>query len=463
MKQATRNYSVLFTVVTAAFVLLNCTLAFAQDATQLYKRVVNSTVTIQTDQGLGSGFFVAPSIIATNYHVIEGASEAYCFLNNSDEPYLIEGYLAADQSVDLILLKVSGVTRPAIPFSDEAVSPGQKIYAMGSPKGLPATISDGIISGMRDFEGYKLIQMTAPISPGSSGGPVLNSQGQVIGVSVSQLDSGQNLNFAIPKSYLEILLQFKQDVAKPISYLYTSRDNSAVYDDYETNYQQQDVTYDIGIIKSGTPELSLDYVAHFGENSCFYFTYDMTHSSLPNQTIYMEDYRLVDLETGEVYYGNSTDLNARDNSRVIYKGTKSRFMVCFDRLPSHVRRFSLMEGECNENAFCFLNLNMNNFSIAQDVNWRVYQGNDDEGTVSFFTNENIGYIDVFFGEFKVGTITRFFSDSNYVPTCGDTGEAMLTVRLESGTYEYSAVCGQTVWRGSVTVTREGCQKVKFNK
>lgn len=181
----------------------------AQDATLIYRNTVNSTVTIETDIGLGSGFFVGDSIIATNFHVIEGASEAYCYTNNSSAKFKIEGYLAADKAIDLILLKVSGFNRKAIKLSVSSVEPGQKIFVMGSPKGLPATISDGIVSGLRDFEGYKLIQITAPISHGSSGGPVLDVKGELIGVSVGQYEGGQNLNFAIPISNIELLLKSK--------------------------------------------------------------------------------------------------------------------------------------------------------------------------------------------------------------------------------------------------------------
>jgi len=137
----------------------------AQDATLIYRNTVNSTVTIETDIGLGSGFFIGDSIIATNFHVIEGASEAYCYTNNSSTKFKIDGYLAADKAIDLILLKVSGFNRKAKKkISLGSVEPGQKIFVMGSPKGLPATISDGIVSGLRDFEGYKLIQITAPIT-----------------------------------------------------------------------------------------------------------------------------------------------------------------------------------------------------------------------------------------------------------------------------------------------------------
>jgi hypothetical protein len=193
---------------------------FSQEASLIYKNTVNSTVTIKTDNGaLGSGFFVAPNIIASNYHVIEGAKNASCYLNNSDTGYKIDGYVGVDKSVDLILLKVSTLNKPAIKLAVTTASIGQKVYVIGSPKGLPATISDGIISGMRDFEGNKLLQMTASISPGSSGGPVLNSNGELIGISVSQLTDGQNLNFAIPKSYLQILLDFKKDTPTALSTL----------------------------------------------------------------------------------------------------------------------------------------------------------------------------------------------------------------------------------------------------
>ena len=205
-----------------SFVLSSANHFFSQDASLIYKNTVNSTVTILTDDGQGSGFFVAPNIIATNYHVVEGATNASCILNNSDIEYKIDGYVGVDESVDLILLKVSTLNKPAIKFSVTTASIGQKVYVIGSPQGLPATISDGIISGMRDFDGIKLLQMTAPISPGSSGGPVLNSNGELIGISVLQRTDGQNLNFAIPKSYLQILLDFKKDTPIALSSLISS-------------------------------------------------------------------------------------------------------------------------------------------------------------------------------------------------------------------------------------------------
>lgn len=188
---------------------------FGQDATKIYNQTILSLVTIETNKGYGSGFFVAPNTIATNYHVVEGAVYANCYVSGSSSKFKIEGYLGIDKSVDLVLLKVSELNRPKLEFADNNISPGQKVFVFGTPKGLPSTISDGIVSGMRDFSGRKLIQMTAPISPGSSGGPVLNSSGKLIGITVSQFSEGQNLNFAIPKNNLELLLQFKKDIVYP--------------------------------------------------------------------------------------------------------------------------------------------------------------------------------------------------------------------------------------------------------
>lgn len=190
---------------------------FGQNASSIYKNVANSTVTIETDNGIGSGFFVAPNIIATNFHVIDNTEEAFCYNTNSTVRYKIDGFLAVDKNIDLVLLKVSSITMPSIKFSSSSVIVGQKIFVIGSPKGLPATISDGIVSALRDFDGNNLIQMTAPISPGSSGGPVLNSDGELVGISVSQIRDGQNLNFAIPKSYLESLLKYKRDTPNSLS------------------------------------------------------------------------------------------------------------------------------------------------------------------------------------------------------------------------------------------------------
>lgn len=437
------------------FVTIYGTNSFSQDATQIYKSTVNSTVTIETDNSLGSGFFVSENIIATNYHVIEGATFAYCYTNNSSTKYKIEGYLAADKSVDLILLKVVGLNRTSLKMANSSVSPGQKIYAIGSPKGLPATISDGIVSGLRDFDGYKLIQMTAPISPGSSGGPVLNQNGELIGVSVSQLKEGQNLNFAIPKANLELLIRYKQTYPSSFASLYSSKKKQS-NNNNEVNYYGKDKIFDIGVFKRNTPGLSLDYFANLREHSIFMFTYKHESDRQLYQTIWMEDYRLVDLETGEIYYATTTDLPKKESPRVIYNGNKSRFTVRFDRLPPNVKRFSLMEGECSENSFCFLNLNLNDYYEASKFDPDLYLNNSEEGTVTLYSSYGkSGDINFYVEGYYVGKLTSYFNNGA-APECGQQGTIIL--RLNAGTYNYTASDSKYNWKGQFTITKNSCTR-----
>ena len=168
--------------------------------------------------GSGSGFFVRRNLIATNYHVIEGAAKGSATLVNTKNMYRIEGVTATDEAYDLALLKVVGYGVTPLPLGDsDAVQIGQTVYLAGYPQGL-STFSDGIISGRRDqYTKKERLQMTAPISRGSSGGPVLNREGRVIGVSQSMYHplDGILLNFAVPSKALKMLIR-QSGTAKPL-------------------------------------------------------------------------------------------------------------------------------------------------------------------------------------------------------------------------------------------------------
>jgi hypothetical protein len=156
---------------------------------------------------LGSGFFVRDGEIASNLHVVEGAAKGYAKLVGQKAKYDIEGITAVDPERDLVVLKVLASGSPTLSLgSSDAVQVGESVYAVGNPQGLEGTFSQGIVSSIREVGTDKLLQITAPISPGSSGGPVLNGKGEVIGISVATFRGGQNLNFAIPSGYLNALL-----------------------------------------------------------------------------------------------------------------------------------------------------------------------------------------------------------------------------------------------------------------
>ena len=196
-------------------VLLFCTTitTSAQTVPDIAEKALAATVYLEMQDsngkilGFGSGFFVKPNLIATNYHVIAGAASGTAKLVGKHNTYEIEGFTATSTYDDLVLLKASVPGINPLPLGNsDAVKIGETVYVAGNPKGLEGTFSDGIISGRHGGHAKGRIQMTAPISPGSSGGPVLNKKGEVIGVSYMIVEGGQNLNFAIPSLYLKTLL-----------------------------------------------------------------------------------------------------------------------------------------------------------------------------------------------------------------------------------------------------------------
>lgn len=184
----------------------------AQDAVEIARKTFPSTVSIimqdkfKQPLSLGSGFIIEKGKVVTNVHVIKGAAYGEIIEDDTKTTHKIVGYTSIDNKNDLVILSVPSLTKSGISIVNEIPSVGEKIYAIGNPKGLAGTISDGIVSGIREIGSNKLIQITAPISPGSSGGPVVNQNGEVIGVSVASLNAGQNLNFAVPGQYINQLI-----------------------------------------------------------------------------------------------------------------------------------------------------------------------------------------------------------------------------------------------------------------
>ncbi len=200
-------------VLSTIFLATLPSIIFAQTAQEIARKAFSSTVLLVMEDtngqplSLGSGFFVRDGEVASNLHVVEGAARGYAKIIDQKTKYDIEGITAVDPERDLVVLKISDARAGAVALGNsESVQVGETVYAVGNPQGLEGTFSQGIISSIREVGTDKLLQITAPISPGSSGGPVLNTKGEVIGVSVATFRGGQNLNFAIPSNYLKTLL-----------------------------------------------------------------------------------------------------------------------------------------------------------------------------------------------------------------------------------------------------------------
>jgi hypothetical protein len=197
----------------------------ALDPGTLYKQASPAVVLIEAVgsdgkvASTGSGMLVsADGKLLTNYHVIAHSKQATVRLANGDAYDLVE-VLAIDKRKDIAFLKIPAVDLPFVKLGrSAAVEIGHTAYSIGSPLGLQNTLSQGLVSGIREMDGYRLFQITAPISHGSSGGPVFNMSGEVIGIAVLTIEGGQNLNFAIPIDYARGMLGMSQ--TQPLASIY---------------------------------------------------------------------------------------------------------------------------------------------------------------------------------------------------------------------------------------------------
>ena len=196
--------------------------ASTQNNEQLAEKALAATVYLEMADrdgntlGFGSGFFVGQSQIATNLHIIEGAAKGTAKLAGSPTKYTVDGISTIDEKNDLAILKVTGFEGAPLPLGDsDTVKTDETVYVVGNPKGLEGTFSDDTISSFREEDAKKRFQMTDLIAPGNSGGPVLNGNGEVIGISLITLEGGQNLNFVVPSNYLKELLT-QSGKAKPL-------------------------------------------------------------------------------------------------------------------------------------------------------------------------------------------------------------------------------------------------------
>ena len=196
----------------------NSTLTMALTAPQIFEKWNEAIVVIiSIDKkgnilGQGSGFVISgDGVIATNYHVVKSAYNVLInFINGKSykEISLIAGYPTYD--IALLNIKEDESFLPIILGDSDNLQIGEQILAIGNPYGFENTISDGLISGIREIADFELLQITAPVSPGSSGGALFNMKGEVIGItSIGSQWDAQNLNFAIPINLLKFLITEK--------------------------------------------------------------------------------------------------------------------------------------------------------------------------------------------------------------------------------------------------------------
>jgi serine protease Do len=186
----------------------------ALEAEEVFQRVAPAVVLIVVSDGLGrtygtaSGIVVAPGEIVTNCHAVAGAPHV-AVTQGGGGKIARASLRYADPERDLCQLSVADKTVFQRAITDiglpNDIRVGARVYAIGAPHGMELTISEGIVSSLREHAGIRVIQTTAAISPGSSGGGLFDSQGKLVGITSFLMRDAQNLNFAYPAFYIREL------------------------------------------------------------------------------------------------------------------------------------------------------------------------------------------------------------------------------------------------------------------
>jgi S1-C subfamily serine protease len=185
--------------------------------------------------GMGTGFFAGGAgEVVTNRHVLKGSS--FEIKTAGGRTYAISGIVSEDEFNDLVVLATRTPSSEAAPLRISNFQPerGERVVVIGSPFGLEQSVSDGIVSAYRDLNNRKVLQITAPISPGSSGSPVVNTKGEVIGVASMQYIRGQNINFCIPG---QTILGLRPSTGRPLGDITPYKPSVKLY-----FYQDEDKT-----------------------------------------------------------------------------------------------------------------------------------------------------------------------------------------------------------------------------
>lgn len=184
---------------------------FAQESGSIVR--VNVMAANGAQLKIGSGVVIGPGKVITNCHVTNGGASVRVKLGSSQ---LDASVNIADEQHDLCQLSVAGLSAPAVAVGRSSnLRVGQKVYAIGSPMGLDLTISDGMISSLRETPEGSVIQTTAPVSPGSSGGGLFDENGTLVGIITFQSTQGQNLNFAIPAEWINSMTTTSAQAGRP--------------------------------------------------------------------------------------------------------------------------------------------------------------------------------------------------------------------------------------------------------
>lgn len=315
-----------------------------------------ATVTVYTfdeygaPMGKGSAFFIDKDGTAiTNYHVLNGATKATVKTADNKE-FEIDSIICSNREKDIVKFAIknpSGEKFEYLKLSDQEPKQGDKIYNISAPMGLEHTLSDGMISAIRNDSHGEIIQVTTPISEGSSGSALINEEGEVVAVATFLIKGGQSLNFGVRLTDDILALITENDFAKRNS-KFNSQDNFII----------------INTSASNTPNVRLNAIEFKKQATVAYFSItnlDLTNQQIPLYlTLNGEDKGMYirDVASGKKYYISSSNLGStRNDADTVNIATTKQFKVFFPPVKN-AEKLTEIEIADKSKGWTFENINL---------------------------------------------------------------------------------------------------------
>lgn len=356
----------LFGIIVSVFLYYGCT----KNVSEIVESSEDASFIIYTydeyglPSGSGSGFFIDKNGTAvTNFHVLNGATKAVIIRPDSSK-YEIDKIISANSKIDLIKFHIKNSkdeSFPTLQFSNSEPKKGDKIYCISNPLGLESSFSEGIVSAIREEKlRGKTLQFSAPISPGSSGGAILNSDGKVIAIATYYKRGGQNLNFGIILND-DLIASMKDDDFSKLNPKFSLHDNFIILN-----------------LKSDNNPFEVLNAIEFGENSTtIYASYTNLQISENGWGIWNplnqkeRGFNITNLENNSKFYiQTSTTGEDREHLTKVPLGTCLRYKVYFPKINQKINKITVSEGE-NESSWS--NIDLNDFKGADKFDLNKFQ------------------------------------------------------------------------------------------
>ncbi len=333
-----------------------------------------ATVTIRTfdeygsPAGSGSGFFIAADGTGiTNYHVLDGSIKATIKTVDGKE-YEIDSVLASSRKKDIIKFSIKNTTGekfPYLTFAKDAPQQGETVYNVSAPLGLDYTFSSGMVSALRDDSHGEVVQISAPISQGSSGSAILNADGEVIAVATYIYKNGQNLNFGV---------RLNEEMLSAI----TEND----FDRKNRKFNQKDNYVIVNMAATNEPSVRLNAIEFKKDATIAYFSYTNLDLSDAGSTIYAElnkkekGFFIHDKTTDKKYFLVSSTLGDRNNQTEVPLASTVKFKVIFPGIRDFedLTEIDIKEGEKGR-GWRFEEINIKDYREKLNYDMDSYQKN----------------------------------------------------------------------------------------